>query len=95
MLLLTLNMDDNPGLAEAYVREHKLTFPVLPALAYTTGSLAVNGIPENWIVDAGGVVRLKQIGYTRNDKWEGQMADAIEKFRPGAVAAGAPPSQAP
>jgi len=53
----------------------------------------VYGIPDNWIVDADGVVRLKKVYYNPSQKWEEWMAELIEKYRPGAAAA--PPSTAP
>jgi hypothetical protein len=31
----------------------------LPAYSYVTQTLKVNGIPQNWIVGADGVIRLK------------------------------------
>jgi hypothetical protein len=48
----------------------------------------VEGIPQNWIVDSEGVIRLKGIGYDSTEKWEQQgMRDAIEKCKPGDAAA--------
>ncbi len=81
VLLLTLNSDANPGLAESFMREHKLQFPVVPAVSYIQDTLGVFGIPDNWIVDADGVVRLKEIRYNPSEKWEEWMADLIEKHR--------------
>jgi len=87
--LLSLNMDDNPGLVEPFMKEHKLTFPVLPAYSYVRDTLHIYGIPQNWIVNANGVVRLKGIGYDSSEKFEEGMTDAVEKNKPegGTVAA--------
>jgi len=85
-------MDDNPGIIEPFLKEHKYTFTVLPAYSYVRDTLKVNGIPQNWIVDSGGVVRLKGIGYDFTEKWETGMRDAIEKIKP---AAATPSSNAP
>ena len=79
---LMLSIDENPGLIGPFMQEHKYTFTVLPAYAYAEGSLKVFGIPENWIVDANGVVRLKGIGYDATGKWEKGMTEAIEKYTP-------------
>jgi hypothetical protein len=79
---LTLNMDDNPGIIEPFLKEHQLSLIVIPAYTYVTETLKVNGIPQNWIVDSGGVVRLKGVGYDATEKWEMGMRDAIEKVHP-------------
>ena len=85
MQFITLNMDDNPGLIAPFMKEHQLSFTVLPAYSYVTDTLKVFGIPQNWIVDYRGVVRLKGLGYDSTEKWETGMADAIEKNKPGVV----------
>ncbi|MGD0009716.1 MAG: hypothetical protein ABSE93_14370 [Terriglobia bacterium] len=87
---ITLNMDENPGIIEPFLKEHQLALTVLPAYSYVSDTLKVNGIPQNWIVDSGGVVRLKGIGYDATEKWETGMRDAIQK-----VQAAAPPSNPP
>jgi hypothetical protein len=79
VLFLSLNMDDNPGLIDPFMAEHKLTLTVLPASSYVSDTLKVNGIPQNWIVGPDGIVRLKGIGYDATEKWEQGMKDAIEK----------------
>jgi len=89
---LTLNMDDNSGLIEPFLKEHQLDVPVLPAYTYVEETLKVFGIPQNWIVDSNGVIRLKGIGYDSTEKWETGMKEAIEKYKPeaGTAAAAAP-----
>lgn len=91
VLLLTLSMDENPGLIEPFVKEHKFTFPVLPAFSFVEDTLHVLGIPQNWIVDANGVVRQKEIGFEASDNWENWMAEAIEKNKPETTTAAARP----
>jgi hypothetical protein len=59
----------------------QLGFTVVPAYSYITDTLKVYGIPQNWIVDASGTVRLKGIGYDSGEKWEAGMAEAIEKTK--------------
>ena len=68
MQFITLNIDDNPGLIEPYMKEHQLSLIVLPAYSYVTDTLKVFEIPQNWIVDSHGVVRLKGTGYDRYRK---------------------------
>jgi len=83
-------MDENPGLIEPFLKEHQLALIVLPAYSYVNDTLKVNGIPQNWIVDSGGVIRLKGIGYDATEKWETGMKDAIAK-----VQSAAPPANPP
>jgi hypothetical protein len=83
---ITLNMDENPGVVEPFLKEHQLAVTVIPAYNYVTETLKVNGIPQNWIVDSGGVIRLKGVGYDSTEKWEAGMRDAIEKVKPAASA---------
>ena len=78
---LTLNIDDNPGLIEPFMAEKKLSLIVMPAYSYVSDTLKVNALPQNWIVDAAGVVKLKGIGYDATEKWETGMADAIGKVK--------------
>ena len=77
---LTLNMDENPGLIEPLVQKLKLSLTVLPSYSYVTDTLKVSGIPQNWIVDGNGMIRLK--GYDDStEKWTEGMSEAIERFR--------------
>jgi hypothetical protein len=85
-------MDENPGIIEPFLKEHQLALTVVPAYSYVNDTLKVMGIPQNWIVDSGGVIRLKGIGYDSTEKWETGMRDAIEKVESGAPA---PPSNSP
>ena len=87
---ISFNLDENPGLIAPFLKEHQLALTVIPAYSYTRETLKVNGIPANWIVDAGGVVLLKGLGYDATEKWVTGMKDAIEK-----VQAAAPPSNPP
>jgi len=81
VLFLSLDVDDNPGLIDPFLKQHRLTFPVLPAYEYATDTLKVFFIPQNWIVGPHGVVRLKGVGYDATAKWEQGVKDAIEKYK--------------
>ena len=87
---IALNLDENPGVLEPFLKEHKLALTVVPAYSYVRDTLKVDGIPANWIVDSGGVIRLKGIGYDSTEKWETGMREAIEK-----VLAAPPSSNSP
>lgn len=88
---LTLNTDGNPGIIEPFLKEHRLNLTVLPAHRYVDETLKVMGIPQNWAVDAKGMVCLKGIGYDRTEKWEPGMKEAIEKYKPEAGTVGPAP----
>jgi len=91
---ITFNMDDNPGVVEPFMKEHKYSFVVIPAYTYVTETLKINGIPQNWIIDPQGVVRLKGMGYDATEKWEIGMAEAIDKvLSTAATVAAADPSK--
>jgi hypothetical protein len=72
-------MDENPGLIQPFLKEHQLSFVVIPAYSYVWETLKMFGIPANWIVDKDGVVRLKGLGYDSTEKWVTGMQDAIQK----------------
>jgi len=78
---VTLNMDENPGLIAPFLSEKKLALTVIPAYSYVEDTLKVRGIPQNWIVDSSGVVKLKGEGYDATEKWETGMMDAIGKVK--------------
>jgi hypothetical protein len=82
VVILSLNIDENPGLIAPIMAEQKLTFAVLPAYSYVNDQLKLDFIPQNWIVGPDGIVRLKGIGsYESMEKWEPGMKEAIEKVR--------------
>lgn len=74
-------MDENPGLVEPFLAETKLSLTVLPAYSYVTDTLKVEGIPQNWIIDPKGVIKLKGTGYDATGKWETGMQEAIAKVK--------------
>jgi hypothetical protein len=90
VVFLSMNMDDNPGVIEPFLSEHQLSLTAIPAYTYVTQTLKVMGIPQNWIVDSGGVIRLKGIGYDSTEKWELGMKDAIEKCKTQGGVSGSP-----
>jgi len=84
---ITLNMDDNPGLIPPFLKEHQLSLVVVPAVNYLTETLKVDGIPQNWIMDSQGIVRLKIWGYDALGKWTTDMQEAIEQVKSSTTAA--------
>jgi thiol-disulfide isomerase/thioredoxin len=56
--VVTLNADENPGLVKPFLDRAGYSFPVLLASEYVWKTLGVAAIPQNWIVDQAGVVRM-------------------------------------
>lgn len=77
-----MDIDQNPGLIQPFMTQNKFTFTVLPAYNYASDQLKVMGIPQNWVIDPAGVVRLKGIGYDANGDWQKGIASALQKFSP-------------
>ena len=69
--LVTLNVDDNPGLVVPFLRERRFTFPVLLAKDYVASlperSLSV---PRTWIVSPEGRVVLESSGFVAGEPLE-------------------------
>lgn len=79
VVLLTLNVDDNPGLVAPFVRAHGLVLPVLLAAEFATKTLEEVGIPCTWIVDREGIVRLEQVGFggESGERW---LEDVLQRL---------------
>ncbi|HLY20250.1 MAG TPA: hypothetical protein VKR61_23645 [Bryobacteraceae bacterium] len=84
VVFLSLNLDDDPGVIDPFLAGLKVSLLVLPAYSYATDTLKVDYVPQNWIVDPDGVIRLKGVGYDFTEKWEQGIQDAIEKVRTNA-----------
>ncbi|HTV54342.1 MAG TPA: TlpA disulfide reductase family protein [Terriglobia bacterium] len=68
--VLTLNDDENPGLAEQFMKAHHYDFPAALAYNYLDSILADTILPRNWIVDRNGVRRLQTFGFGgESDAW--------------------------
>lgn len=80
VVVMTLNIDQEIGLVEPYVKERKFTFPVLPAYPYVEGVLTSISIPRNWVVDANGTLHMEQVGFgSEGDGWLQKALDVIQK----------------
>jgi len=83
VLVLTVSLDQNPGLIAPFLREFKYTFPVIPASS-SYFQLNPTIIPTNWIVDRNGVVRKEQVGYGfKGDEWLRKVSLSLEEARNG------------
>ncbi len=82
--IVTFNVDDNVGAIAPFMKENKYTFPVVPAQFLMRDLVPSLGIPLNWFVDAGGVVRFERVGFGGDGaKWIDQMLEQLEKLRKG------------
>jgi thiol-disulfide isomerase/thioredoxin len=83
VLILTLNIDEEIGLVEPFMKENKYSFTVIPAQAYADG-LGVYSIPRNWVVSVDGVLTVEGIGFGgEGDEWMKKATEMIEKVRGG------------
>ncbi|HEX4947311.1 MAG TPA: redoxin family protein [Blastocatellia bacterium] len=83
VLVLTLNIDEELGMVEPFMKENKYTFPVLPAQAYAEG-MGVFSIPRNWVVSVDGKLTFEGIGFGGDgEEWMKKAADMIQKVKDG------------
>jgi len=81
VLVLTLNIDEEVGMVEPFMKENKYTFPVLLGQAYASGQ-GVNSIPRNWIVSLDGKVMFEGIGFANDgEEFIKKATQAIEKVK--------------
>jgi peroxiredoxin len=72
--VLAINVNDTPAAAKSYVKENKLTFPVLLDLEYKASqTYGVRGFPTTYIVDKSGNLIGKLVG---SREWD--TPDVIE-----------------
>ncbi len=82
--VLTLNIDQNPGLIAPYLRDSNYTFPIIPGTSLFSQMDEFMSIPRNWVVDASGVLRREQLGFGVKDAaWLQSVTKAMEEVRAG------------
>ena len=83
VLILTLNIDEEIGLVDPFMKENKYSFTVIPAQAYADG-LGVYSIPRNWVVSVDGVLKFEGMGFGgEGDEWMKKATEMIEKVKGG------------
>ncbi len=81
VVILTLNVDEEVGAVEPFMKENKYTFPVLLGQAYAD-TQGVNSIPRNWVVAVDGKVMFEGIGFgSDGEEWMKKAAEVIEKVK--------------
>jgi thiol-disulfide isomerase/thioredoxin len=76
ILMVTFNMDFNPGVVAPYMKKNEYTFPVLMAIDYLQDQ-DVSGIPRNWVLDQVGRLRGEQVGFDTDQSSEEWMAEVM------------------
>ena len=83
VLILTLNIDDEVGKVQPFMKENKYSFPVLLGQAYADAQ-GVSSIPRNWVITVDGKVMFEGIGFSNDgEEWMKKAAQAIEKVKGG------------
>ncbi|HVS64639.1 MAG TPA: TlpA disulfide reductase family protein [Thermoanaerobaculia bacterium] len=79
--VITVNIDQNPGLVQPFVTEHELSMPVLfgAELVQEWWSGAIL-IPRTWVIDREGLVRFRQMGFdaTGKERWVAEARERME-----------------
>jgi thiol-disulfide isomerase/thioredoxin/tetratricopeptide (TPR) repeat protein len=81
VVILTLNIDEEVGMVQPFMKENKYTFPVLLGQAYADAQ-GVNSIPRNWVIAVDGKVMFEGIGYGNDgEEWMKKAAQVIEQVK--------------
>lgn len=81
VVVLTLNIDEEVGLVQPFMKENKYTFPVLLGQSYADAQ-GINSIPRNWVVAVDGKVMFEGIGFGNDgEEWMKKAAEVIEKVK--------------
>jgi thiol-disulfide isomerase/thioredoxin len=76
--VITIAIDENPGLIAPFLAQNHYTFPVVLAKALVDQLMPSISIPRNWIVDTAGVLRWESFGFDdRVADWHGQMLEKL------------------
>lgn len=79
--ILTLTIDQDPGVVAPFMTEKGYTFPALPAYSFVTGLIEQVAIPQNWIVDAKGEWRWTGAPDAPDAQWQDAMLKQLESAR--------------
>ncbi len=78
--VISINMDENPGLVGPFMQDKRYTFPVLLAKPLVDELMPTFSIPRNWIADANANLRLESIGFgDRSENWPRQMIEKLSQ----------------
>ncbi len=81
VIILTLNIDEEVGLVQPFMKENKYTFPVLLGQTYADEQ-GIDSIPRNWVVAVDGKVIFEGVGFGNDgEEWLKKAAEVIEKVK--------------
>ena len=81
VLVITLNIDNEVGLVEPFMKDNKYNFPTLLAQTYAEGQ-GVNSIPRNWVVSSNGKIIFEGIGFDNDgEAFLKKALEVIEKVK--------------
>jgi thiol-disulfide isomerase/thioredoxin len=78
IVVLTLNVDSNPGVVAPFLKGRSYTFPILLAHDYVDQFLPELGIPRNWVVE-GGTIRSEQVGFSESERWLSELLSKVDE----------------
>lgn len=81
VVLLSLNVDANPGVVAPFLQGKGWTFPVVLAHDYVEQVLPDLGIPRTWVVESG-IVRSEEVGFEAGAGWLARLLSRIEEAGP-------------
>lgn len=83
VLLLTFNTDSEIGLVRPFTKQNRFTFPVLLAESYVNQVRPEDGIPQNWLVDKNGNLRMTRSGFDsrKKESFVRETLRLIESYR--------------
>lgn len=81
-LVLTVSIDENPGLVAPFTAKRGLTLPTLLGYEFYKQMANDGAVPRNWLIDDRGVLRLEQLGFDP-DSVEPWLEDLLAKLKEG------------
>ncbi|MCX6619808.1 MAG: TlpA disulfide reductase family protein, partial [Acidobacteria bacterium] len=79
--VVTLSIDESPGVVAPFVESHRFTFPVLHGKSLYDSVVPDSSIPRNWIINRAGAIEKEQIGFDKNGRWLDEMLAELEKAK--------------
>lgn len=80
MQLITLDVDENPGMADLFVKQQDYTFPVLVAAGYFAAIQPEVSVPRTWIADKTGAIHLEKINSNEVNGSPTFVQDALDQL---------------
>ena len=78
--MVTISVDENPGLIEALLKEKHFTFPILPSKDLAEKIFPVLMLPQTWIVNPAGQRSQDEVRGA-SDEWVTRTLAQMERVR--------------